>query len=390
MSAKFTKILTYVVLAVTIVVIVVCAAVLLSSGSAVQISVDTHYISRTAADNDVVVKINGEQTNKLNVKEGSTVTLTFESMGYDFRGWFGGNAGEWSTAAEAVETEVSYTFTANENTELTAAFDATQYVVNFTGIEGVAGDTFTYGEQLPTASATGTEVFLGWKQSATSTEFVTTMPAASTKTVTFEAVVVDYADYNFLFQVPATDYSTAGTIQYTVNTGVNVESAAMNPQRDYYNLSAVVLNEKTFEFASEDVTSQIANELLSMDLINASNYQSTDISVPATVKWTCVVTSLTLDLDAPYNGLVISAITVPTDSIETLVISEQGDFSSYEKDRFQITEVAIMNGNSYFENETSWATATVKDIFDVLVANGETVSGNMTIEISIDAIQTAA
>ena len=390
MSAKFTKILTYVVLAVTIVVIAVCAAVLLSSGSAVQISVDTHYISRTAADNDVIVKINGEQTNKLNVKEGSTVTLTFESMGYDFRGWFGGNSGEWSTAAEAVETEVSYTFTANENTELTAAFDATQYVVNFTGIEGVASDTFTYAEQLPTASATGTEVFLGWKQSATSTEFVATMPAASTKTVTFEAVVVDYADYNFLFQVPATDYSTSGTIQYTVNTGVNVESAAMNPQRDYYNLSAVVLNEKTFEFASEDVTSQIANELLSMDLINASNYQSTDISVPATVKWTCVVTSLTLDLDAPYNGLDIGAITVPTDSIETLVISEQGDFSSYEKDRFQITEVAIMNGNSYFENETSWATATVKDIFDVLVANGETVSGNMTIEISIDAIQTAA
>lgn len=383
MSTKFTKILIYVVLAITIVVTAVCAAILIAGGAGTDVSVDVHYLSRTAADNDVTVKINGQETNELRVKEGSTVTLTFETVGYDFEGWFAGNEGEWSTASEALESEVSYSFTVEESTKITAVFDATKYEVSFNGVEGVQNGTYTYGQKLPVPSMTGTQAFIGWTDGVDEDGFIATMPAINGKELALTATTVDYASYNYLLNVPASKYVTAGQIQYTYSAGINL-SEALNPSRDYYSISAVVVNGETIELTDADIKNKIINELVESNVINSSNYQNATIIVPANVVWTCDVTEVVVELDAPFNETFDTNFTFTTlDTIEEIVVSDRFK-DSYQKDKFKISKV-----NEFFENGISWADGTIKDLFDVLASYNVELSGSVTITIDLDEILTA-
>ena len=385
MSTKFTKILIYVVLALTIVVTTVCAAVLISGGAGATVSIDTHYISKTAADNNVVIKINGQETNELRVKEGSTVTLTFETVGYDFEGWFAGNEGEWSTASEAVGSEVSYTFNAEGDTKLTAVFDATKYDVSFEGVEGVQNSSYTYGQLLPVPAMEGTQAFIGWADPADSDKIITTMPAIGESSLTLTAKTVDYTSYNFLLDVPASTYVTAGQIQYTYNTGVNI-SESLNPSRDYYSISAVVINGETIELTDADINNKIMNELLELNVINYENYQDTTIKVLANVKWTCDVEEVVIALKPPQDDIPATFTITPSnlDFIEEIVIS---DFykDEIEKDRFKIALITYGTA-TYSDKNLSWADVTVKDLFDVLANYDNNISGNITITIDLDEV----
>ena len=379
MSTKFTKILIYVVLAITIVVTTVCAAILIAGGVGADVSVDVRYLSKTAIDNNVTIKINGQETNELRVKEGSTVTLTFESIGYDFEGWFAGNEGEWSTASEAIENEVSYSFKVAENTKITAVFDATKYDVSFAGVEGVQNSFYTYGQLLPVPAMEGTQAFIGWADPTEEDKIITTMPAIDGTELTLTAKTVDYASYNYLLDVPASTYVTAGQIQYTYNTGVNL-SESLNPSRAYYSISAVVLNGETVEIADADLNNKIMNELLELKIINASNYLNNTIIVPANVNWTCDVKEVVVELYAPSNESFEDNFTFTMlDTIEEIVVSDR--FETYQKDKYRISKI-----NQYFENETSWADGTIKDLFDVLTSNGNELSETVTITIELDEI----
>ncbi len=385
MSTKFTKILIYVVLALTIVVTTVCAAVLISGGAGATVSIDTHYISKTAADNNVVIKINGQETNELRVKEGSTVTLTFETVGYDFEGWFAGNEGEWSTASEEVGSEVSYTFNAEGDTKITAVFDATKYDVSFAGVEGVQNSTYTYGQLLPVPAMEGTQAFIGWADPADSDKIITTMPAIGESSLTLTAKTVDYTSYNFLLNVPASTYVTAGQIQYTYNTGVNI-SESLNPSRDYYSISAVVINGETIELTDADLNNKIMNELLELKIINASNCLNDEIIVPANVNWTCDVEEVVIALKPPQDDIPATFTITPSnlDFIEEIVIS---DFykDEIEKDRFKIALITYGTA-TYSDKNLSWADATVKDLFDVLANYDNNISGNLAITIDLDEV----
>ena len=388
MSTKFTKILIYVVLALTIVVTTVCAAVLISGGAGATVSIDTHYISKTAADNNVVIKINGQETNELRVKEGSTVTLTFETVGYNFEGWFAGNEGEWSTASEEVGSEVSYTFNAEGDTKLTAVFDATKYDVSFEGVEGVQNSSYTYGQLLPVPAMEGTQAFIGWADPADSDKIITTMPAIGESSLTLTAKTVDYTSYNFLLDVPASTYVTAGQIQYTYNTGVNI-SESLNPSRDYYSISAVVINGETIELTDADINNKIMNELLELNVINYENYQDTTIKVLANVKWTCDVEKLVITLKTPHDGIPVTSYDIELehsdlDFIEEIVISDFYEVM-VEKDRFEIG-IITYGIKTYFVNNLSWADVTVKDLFDVLASYDNNISGNLTITIDLDEV----
>ncbi len=384
MSTKFTKILIYVVLAITIVVTTVCAAILIAGGAGTDVSVDVHYLSRTAADNDVTVKINGQETNELRVKEGSTVTLTFETVGYDFEGWFAGNEGEWSTASEALESEVSYSFTVEKSTKITAVFDATKYEVSFNGVEGVQNGTYTYGQKLPVPSMTGTQAFIGWTDGVDEDGFIATMPAINGKELTLTATTVDYASYNYLLDVPASKYVTAGQIQYTYSAGINL-SEALNPSRDYYSISAVIVNGETIELTDADIKNKIINELVESNAINSSNYQNATIIVPANVVWTCDVEELVIKFVAPFDESFVGEFKDSNfDYIEEIVISNY--FTDVlEKDRFEIAFITY-GTNDYFDSNLSWADATVKDLFDVLASYGNNISGNITITIDLDEV----
>lgn len=385
MSTKFTKILIYVVLALTIVVTTVCAAVLISGGAGVTVSIDTHYISKTAADNNVVIKINGQETNELRVKEGSTVTLTFETVGYDFEGWFAGNEGEWSTASEEVGTEVSYTFNAEGDTKLTAVFNATKYDVSFAGVEGVQNSSYTYGQLLPVPAMEGTQAFIGWADPADSDKIITTMPAIGESSLTLTAKTVDYTSYNFLLDVPASIYVTAGQIQYTYNTGVNI-SESLNPSRDYYSISAVVINGETIELTDADLNNKIMNELLELNVINYENYQDTTIKVLANVNWTCDVEEVVIALKPPQDDIPATFTIKPSnlDFIEEIVISDVYK-DEIEKDRFKIALITYGTA-TYSDKNLSWADATVKDLFDVLASYKNDISGNLAITIDLDEV----
>lgn len=385
MSTKFTKILIYVVLALTIVVTTVCAAVLISGGAGATVSIDTHYISKTAADNNVVIKINGQETNELRVKEGSTVTLTFETVGYNFEGWFAGNEGEWSTASEEVGSEASYTFNAEGDTKLTAVFNATKYDVSFEGVEGVQNSSYTYGQLLPVPAMEGTQAFIGWADPAEEDKIITTMPAIDGTELTLTAKTVDYTSYNFLLDVPASTYVTAGQIQYTYNTGVNI-SESLNPSRDYYSISAVVINGETIELTDADINNKIMNELLELKIINASNCLNDEIIVPANVNWTCAVEEVVIALKPPQDDIPATFTITPSnlDFIEEIVIS---DFykDEIEKDRFKIALITYGTA-TYSDKNLSWADATVKDLFDVLASYKNDISGNLAITIDLDEV----
>lgn len=385
MSTKFTKILIYVVLALTIVVTTVCAAVLISGGAGATVSIDTHYISKTAADNNVVIKINGQETNELRVKEGSTVTLTFETVGYNFEGWFAGNEGEWSTASEEVGSKASYTFNAEGDTKLTAVFNATKYDVSFEGVEGVQNSSYTYGQLLPVPAMEGTQAFIGWADPAEEDKIITTMPAIDGTELTLTAKTVDYTSYNFLLDVPASTYVTAGQIQYTYNTGVNI-SESLNPSRDYYSISAVVINGETIELTDADINNKIMNELLELKIINASNCLNDEIIVPANVNWTCDVEEVVIALKPPQDDIPATFTITPSnlDFIEEIVIS---DFykDEIEKDRFKIALITYGTA-TYSDKNLSWADATVKDLFDVLASYDNNISGNLTITIDLDEV----
>ncbi len=385
MSTKFTKILIYVVLALTIVVTTVCAAVLISGGAGATVSIDTHYISKTAADNNVVIKINGQETNELRVKEGSTVTLTFETVGYNFEGWFAGNEGEWSTASEEVGSKASYTFNAEGDTKITAVFDATKYDVSFVGVEGVQNSFYTYGQLLPVPAMEGTQAFIGWVDPTEEDKIITTMPAIDGTELTLTAKTVDYTSYNFLLDVPASTYVTAGQIQYTYNTGVNI-SESLNPSRDYYSISAVVINGETIELTDADINNKIMNELLELNVINYENYQDTTIKVLANVNWTCDVEEVVIALKPPQDDIPATFTITPSnlDFIEEIVIS---DFykDEIEKDRFKIALITYGTA-TYSDKNLSWADATVKDLFDVLASYDNNISGNLTITIDLDEV----
>ena len=372
MSSKFTKILTYCILAVAIVVIAVCTAVCLSNAVGVAVSVDTKLISETAAKDNLVIKINGEETSKLNVKKGSEVTVTFDAVGYKFEGWYSVPVGEWSTATKKAETEASYTFVADEDVNLTAAFSAIKYKINFVGLTGInTPQELTYGAELP--SPKDSKTFLGW-QINSSEEVLTTVPAFEETEVTLSAKNFTVNSYSFNFVFTADSYSSAGNIVYKPSLAqVDMSNA---PQREFYKITSIVLNGETIAITN---TNAINDELIEMGIVNAQNYKNETFEVNAKAVWTCEYTDIKVSLTNPfeeYNFLFDGFEEYP---IEDTFVKDYitADVSGYK------LESIWYNGNEYKVSGISdWNTLTVKEILSILKSNN--VSTSEAIEISID------
>lgn len=372
MSSKFTKILTYCILAVAIVVIAVCTAVCLSNAVGVAVSVDTKLISETAAKDNLVIKINGEETSKLNVKKGSEVTVTFDAVGYKFEGWYSVPVGEWSTATKKAETKDSYTFVADEDVNLTAAFNAIKYKINFVGLTGInTPQELTYGAELP--SPADSKTFLGW-QISSSEEVLTTVPAFEEREVTLSAKNFTVNSYSFNFVFTADSYSSAGNIVYKPSLAqVDMSNA---PQREFYKITSIVLNGKTIAITN---TNAINDELIEMGIVNAQNYKNETFEVNAKAVWTCEYTDIKVSLTNPfeeYNFLFDGFEEYP---IEDTFVKDYitADVSGYK------LESIWYNGNEYKVSGISdWNTLTVKEILSILKSNN--VSTSEAIEISID------
>ena len=354
MSTRFTKILTYCVLAMAIVAIVVCAAICLTNAVGVKISVDALYLSKTyATENgqEVVIKINGEQTNELVVKKDSTVTLSFEAPGYKFNGWYGVSGSEVTGDTETIGTSVSYEFKASNDMNFAAQFEAIQYQVSYTGVDGVSTETLTYGAPLYTPSQRVTEssgdyvIFLGWQDPTDSTKTISTVGAFETTTITLNAQNANLSDYQFTFNVAATTYGTAGEIPYDSLTGANLSAPSM-PQRPFYSLSSIEFNGQQFALTdTESINSELVKQIVSM-----SNGEAIEINV--TPVWTLNFDSIVINFETPYedDGFEIDN-SQPID-IESLLLT------SYAPEDIDVYGFRITYGDTTMSNNVSESVAT--------------------------------
>lgn len=288
MSTRFTKILTYCVLAMAIVAIVVCAAICLTNAVGVKISVDALYLSKTyATENgqEVVIKINGEQTNELVVKKDSTVTLSFEAPGYNFNGWYGVSGSEVTGDTETIGTSVSYEFKASSDMNFAAQFEAIVYNLTYIGSDESEAEVdeaykqLTYGSALPSLSNNANDgIFLGWKLADGA--IVNTVNEFSDENLETEGVNVTLtearrgiSEYNIQFNISGIVSGTAG---YDASTGVNVSSLT----RDYYSVTSVVINSNTFSISD---TTSINAELVENYLTAQTDPEQ--VNIEATVVW---------------------------------------------------------------------------------------------------------
>lgn len=162
MSKKLTKIIAISLLALIVPVAIVVTAICLSSAVTFSLKIDTLGYENVGA---ISYKVNGKDyEDGMRVKKDSKVTVTVETAGYDFDGWYNGSADSLTLDTEAVSTELSYTFDMTQDIELSTKSNIIVYSVKYDGAEA---ESVKYGSFLKdsTTSLDG-KYFAGWKLDA--------------------------------------------------------------------------------------------------------------------------------------------------------------------------------------------------------------------------------
>lgn len=161
MSKKLTKILSISLLALIIPVAIIVTAICLSSAVTYSLSIDTLGYENVGS---ISYKVNGKDyEDGIRVRKGQTVTLTVESEGYNFEGWYVGTpdvllAEDFKGASSCAEK--SYTFEVNSDVDITTVNRRIQYSVTYDGGENVS---VKYGEALDTTKEVEEGKYLaGW------------------------------------------------------------------------------------------------------------------------------------------------------------------------------------------------------------------------------------
>lgn len=162
MSKKLTKIIAISLLALIVPVAIVVTAICLSSAVTFSLKIDTLGYENVGA---ISYKVNGKDyEDGMRVKKDSKVTVTVETTGYDFKGWYNGTAENLTLNTEAVSTEMSYTFDMTQDIEISTKSNIIVYSVKYDGAEA---ESVKYGAFLKgaTTSLDG-KYFAGWKLDA--------------------------------------------------------------------------------------------------------------------------------------------------------------------------------------------------------------------------------
>ena len=162
MSKSLTKILTICILALIIPVAIVVTAICLSNAVTYTLTLAIDGFEENAGA--ITLKVNGKDYVKpVQISRNSLVTLSVDSTGYDFGGWFLGTADEISAEDKAISNEKSFTIKINEDLTLTAMNEIIVYSISY---DEETATQVKYGSELkviPDEDRTNGIVFKGWK-----------------------------------------------------------------------------------------------------------------------------------------------------------------------------------------------------------------------------------
>ena len=131
MSRKLAKILSICALVVLLPLVILGVALSVAGNKGVTLSIfegGNSVVEGTSSKIAIFVD-NQDKGNKVTVKQGTEVTVTWEGTGFDFDGWYKGTESE-AQGATAVSTNRSYKFTLNQNMTLTAIKTYVSYSMN--------------------------------------------------------------------------------------------------------------------------------------------------------------------------------------------------------------------------------------------------------------------
>lgn len=132
MSKKLVRILSICAFAVLVPLIILGVALSVAGNKSVTLSIfdgGNSVIDATTSKVAIFVDNKEQTSNKITVKKGTAVTVTWEGTGFTFNGWFEGNESE-AQGKQAVSTEKSYTFNLNHDRVLTAIKHYVPYQIN--------------------------------------------------------------------------------------------------------------------------------------------------------------------------------------------------------------------------------------------------------------------
>ena len=160
MSKKLIKILTFSALALIIPVAIIVTAICLSTAVSYSLTIDTKGFEDVGS---VSIRVNGvEYLEPVFVSRNSEVTVSISTVGYDFKGWFEGDAKGISENDKAINEKATYSFTITEDTVITANNEIINYTVTYGEEEPVK---VKYGSALKVQEDQDVEngiIFYGW------------------------------------------------------------------------------------------------------------------------------------------------------------------------------------------------------------------------------------
>lgn len=132
MSKKLVKILSVCACVFLIPLIILGVALSVVNNRPVTLSIfdgGDAVVSGTNSQVGIYVENKLQSSNKITLKQGTTVTITWEGEGFDFVGWFSGNESE-TQGQTAISKDKAYKFQVKDNTTLTALKKYVVYRMN--------------------------------------------------------------------------------------------------------------------------------------------------------------------------------------------------------------------------------------------------------------------
>lgn len=283
MSKSFTKILTICSLVLVILAVVVASAICLTTTVSYKVTVNAilNGIENlpAGANKDVTIKINGKETNKLNVQKGQKVTIECSAENYNYEGWTNGVY----TEASQLSTEVC-TFEVNADAKVSLVFDAHtfhQVTVGYAADETVTGGKVAF-------KATG-DSFYGSNGSYLVKE-------GTNLTLSYEVAGYDFVnwgseenkDATYVLEnitEPVNVSANVSAIKYNVKYGAEAEAVSVKygetlpvledklNGKGYLTFEGWMLGEKKYEKATFDVAKDARDVTLVADFADQSQLQ---------------------------------------------------------------------------------------------------------------------
>lgn len=173
-------------------------------------------------------------------KAGEEVTISADSVGYNFDAWTYETVGR--------KEENSFEILANENASYTANFSVIKFNLTYDNGTSSTVNDVVYGtplQDLEDVYDQGWEAFLGWEFNEriyTSATF-----DGNVTDITLTPAYKNQKEITYTFNIEESEYAEAGTVTYNTATGLDLSKA---PTRDFYNLVALIIDGNRFEIES--------------------------------------------------------------------------------------------------------------------------------------------